>query len=147
MEKWYQRLKSARQKKKLTLEKTCGLLHDEDHITVQSLLAYEKGRATPKIDTLGNLCAIYGVTTDYIIYGNENPTIPNFPVNNTMLCLFMLLYSKKIKYIKDGIIIIEDYDLMKKINILSIGAQKLDLATFYSMEKLLEAMNRIADLK
>lgn len=71
-----QRLRTARNNCNLTQKEVC----DKASIPkVQSLSSYENGSTKIPVDTLSELCSIYGVTSDSIIYGEQSI----LPANNT----------------------------------------------------------------
>lgn len=62
------RLKQAREKAGLTQDAVCqkiGLANN------QSLSAYERGTSSPSVETLKKLCATYGVSADFLLFGND----------------------------------------------------------------------------
>ena len=70
------RLRIARNNCNLTQKEVC----DKANIPkVQSLSSYENGTTKIPVDTLSELCSLYRVTTDSIIYGEQSI----LPANNT----------------------------------------------------------------
>lgn len=64
------RLKAAREKRKLTQKEVCEKIGIPKY---QTLSAYETGKNSPPIDTLKALSILYGVTTDSLLFGNNEP--------------------------------------------------------------------------
>lgn len=139
---WYERLKEARLKKGLTQKQVCENLMNGDNITIQSLVSYENGKKYPKTNVLKKLCTIYDVSSDYIIFGNKNNFLIETPNSDTLLNLFMLIYSKKIE-INENEIIVNDLKLrcqLKKINII---AKYIDISNINQIKQLIDMINDI----
>lgn len=62
------RLKKARERVGLTQDAVCqeiGLANN------QSLSSYERGTNCPTVDTVKKLCKVYGVSADYLLFGDD----------------------------------------------------------------------------
>ena len=66
------RLRIAREKTGLTQKEVAERLNIPKY---QTISAYENDKNSPKLDTLKDLCRIYGVTSDYILFGSEKSVI------------------------------------------------------------------------
>lgn len=62
------RLKEARAKAGLTQEQACK---QAGIPKTQTLSTYERGTSTPRLDALMDLVKLYGVTADWVLFGNE----------------------------------------------------------------------------
>lgn len=60
------RLKLARRAAKLTQ----GDAAAEMGVTRQTVSSWERGETAPSVDALASLCAVYGVSSDQILFGN-----------------------------------------------------------------------------
>lgn len=63
------RLKQARERAGLTQDAVCqkiGLANN------QSVSSYERGTTSPPIETLKKLCRLYGVSADYLLFGESH---------------------------------------------------------------------------
>lgn len=61
------RLKLARRAAKLTQ----GDAAAEMGVTRQTVSSWERGETAPSVDALASLCAVYGVSSDQILFGNS----------------------------------------------------------------------------
>lgn len=66
------RLREAREKIGLTQREVADRLNIPKY---QTISAYENDKNSPKLDTLKELCRLYGVTSDYILFGSEKSVI------------------------------------------------------------------------
>lgn len=66
------RLRKAREKTGLTQREVAERLNIPKY---QTISAYENDKNSPKLDTLKDLCRLYGVTSDYILFGAEKSVI------------------------------------------------------------------------
>lgn len=64
-----QRLREAREKAGLTQAQAVEKLGIPK---AQTLSAYENGKNSPPLEKIGEMCVLYGVSTDYIILGKKN---------------------------------------------------------------------------
>lgn len=63
------RLKQARERAGLTQDAVCqkiGLANN------QSVSSYERGTTSPPVETLKKLCRLYGVSADYLLFGESH---------------------------------------------------------------------------
>ena len=67
MENIAKRLKKLRLEKRLTQDDLAGRLH----VTRQAVSNWETGKTQPDIETLTQLAQTFGVSTEYLIYGQE----------------------------------------------------------------------------
>ncbi len=68
-----ERLQQLRKEKGISQEK----LAEQLHVTRQAISKWETGQSYPDLDNLGALCKLYGVTADYILYGEDTKTQKN----------------------------------------------------------------------
>ena len=61
------RLKNARKKNGKTIEDVL----DAVKISKQSLINYEKGRGNPSLFTIIELCNVYDISLNYLVYGED----------------------------------------------------------------------------
>lgn len=66
------RLREARKKAGLTQEAAAEKLGIPKY---QTISAYENDKNAPKLETLKDFCRLYGVTSDYILFGSEKSVI------------------------------------------------------------------------
>lgn len=141
---WSKRLKESREKVGLTLTSAAGSPHDEDYISRQTLTSYEKGTTYPDVPALHKLCRLYATSADYIIFGRENDPKPYLQSEDTMLNLYMLMYSNKISLDGDGNIAIIDKDLKTKVMIMKEMADSIDLSSYENMQHLLDGIKKLS---
>lgn len=77
------RIKDARKKSKLTIEDVQNLTG----ISRQSLINYENGKGNPTLKNIVDLCNLFKISPNYLIYGDDN----NF--NNMTSSLKKKVYS------------------------------------------------------
>ena len=144
MEKdWNIRLKESRLKAKLTLKKVGSLMNS--NLTEQSLIKYENGNVFPKIDVLEELCNLYSVTIDYILYGDESNFHFSIPTENVLTTFFFLLYKKAIIYNKNSNTIeIKDHKLALDIYKLSVFNKKKEITCISDMQSLINGIKKIS---
>ena len=65
-----ERLQQLRKEKGISQE----ILAEQLHVTRQAVSKWETGQSYPDLDNLGALCKLYGVTADYILYGEDTKT-------------------------------------------------------------------------
>lgn len=145
MDKWNERLKKSRKNKKMTLQDVVKAFKEKDTVSVQSLITYEKGQNYPKLNVLSALCKMYGVSSDYILFGKTESSIPVVPEADTLLCLYMLMHSKRISVNSDGNILIEDSILKRNMIYLNSIVKSLELSNYDAIEKLLSGLNKMAE--
>ena len=68
-----ERLQQLRKEKGISQEK----LAEQLHVTRQAVSKWETGQSYPDLDNLGALSKLYGVTADYILYGEDTKTQKN----------------------------------------------------------------------
>lgn len=141
---WNTRLKEQREKLGLTFEQMAGSPTNPDYISRQSLIEYETNSALPKLDTLKLLCEKYGLSADYILFGKDNCSAPYLPPSDTLLCLFMLMYSKKISCDLKGNVILLDKKLKSNMVIMQQMIDSLDLSNYNEMKQLLDGLKYMA---
>lgn len=145
MGSWNDRLKKAREKNKMTQEMVLSKFPKREVITKQSLIKYEKGETFPKINVLRRLCIIYGVSADYIIFGETKDFVPSVPTADTLLALYMMLYSNKAIGDDDGNIKITDEELKKKFRLVKSTMGYFDFSSLKQLETFVDGLNRIAE--
>lgn len=137
--KWYERLKISRENSKLSLKEVSNRTIDK--ITQQSLIKYEKGEVFPKINVLEELCNMYNVQINYILYGNDNDLNLNIDNKDLYTTLFFLIYSKKMNYNPQrGCLDIEDEILRKQIYKLSVFAKNKIISNFNDLNSLISGI-------
>ena len=140
---WNKRLKESRIKAKLTLKKVGSLMNS--NLTEQSLIKYENGNVFPKIDVLEELCNLYNVTIDYILYGDESNFHFSIPTENVLTTFFFLLHKKAIIYNKDSNTIeIKDHKLALDIYKLSVFNKKKEITCISDMQSLISGIKKIS---
>lgn len=88
-----ERLRDARIAKGKTLKEVAI----DKRTTQQSLIQYEKGTISPRVEVLKELCEYYGVSLNYIVYGNENGIKLEYPIQKQME-VFAVLRSKELAF-------------------------------------------------
>lgn len=136
---WYNRLKSSRENSKLSLKEVSNRTIDK--ITQQSLIKYEKGEVFPKINVLEELCNMYNVQINYILYGNNNDFNLNIENKDLYTALFFLIYSQKINFnTQNGCLEIKDEILRKQIYKLSVFAKNKAISSFNDLNSLISGI-------
>jgi len=115
MNGWNTRLRNIRKQKKISLKEAAITAN----LTQQALIAYENGRVNPKVEYLLKLCDFYGVTLNYIIYGNDNALTLENCLQKNIETFFTLYTSNKITYDSSSSTFkIEDNNLKRYIDFL-----------------------------
>ncbi len=138
MENWNIRLKESRENCCLTLKQVT----EKINITQQSIIEYEKGKIYPKIDMLKDLCDLYSVSVNYIIYGNEiGLSLSNCLQKELEVIISMYIFNK-IK-INNNKIYIVDHNLNKYINYFIKFIDNNDKYDINIIQKIINALNKI----
>lgn len=143
MTTWNERLKKARKDKDLTMDQLIKNLGPIDMVTKPTLISYEQGKIFPKMNVLKRMCEIYGVSADYIIFGENKDFIPTVPDSDTLLCIYMMVYNKKAKY-EDGKLEILDEKLKLKIKRALGTLGYFDFSSFNQLQTFATGLESIA---
>jgi len=138
MNKWCYRLKESREKNNFTLKDVTKYIN----ITQQSLIEYEKGNIYPKIDMLKELCELYNVTINYIVYGNSSGLSFENNIQKEIETLVSMYLFNKIKIENDNIIIL-DPEIMKYFYYFIKFIDENNKYDLNIVEKIIKAINRI----
>ena len=140
---WNTRLRDARLKRNLSLKEVGENIPSA--LTQQSLIKYEKGDIFPKIDILEELCNLYQVTINYIMYGNESSIHFNIAEENILVTLLFLMHKNSITFQKElKILSINDDSLRSKIYKLSVFLSKKDFTTIEDLQILINGIKKIS---
>lgn len=103
-----ERLKEARIKKGFKLD----LVKTHLKITTPTLIKYENGTVSPQVDMLKKMCDYYGVSLNYVVFGNENGIDFKYDIQKVSEVLASLFLNNKIKYDeKNKTIQVQDKDI------------------------------------
>lgn len=140
---WNIRLREARRKKGIPLKEAQKM--SKLDVSQQSLIKYEKGEVFPRIDLLEKMCKLYGVTVDYVLYG-ESEFAPFEDRASSLVTLFMLLYSNKIRFDrKNGKIEISDPRLKLQIAALDYYREEADFSSLDDLERLIQGIKKMEE--
>ena len=143
VEGWNDRLRESRRKKGYSLGELQGM--DKLDMSQQSLIKYKKGEVFPRIDVLEKMCKLYGTTIDYVLYGNDKLG-PFENKSNSLVTLFMLLYSGKMKFDGEGgTIKIVDPVLRYQIGVLDCFRTEADISSIDDINRLVEGIKKLQD--
>ena len=143
-EAWNERLKKCRENKGFTLKE----LEEKDKLGIsqQSLIKYEKGDVYPRIDLLKRMCELYGVSVDYILYGDERMNIDE-DKKSSLLVLYLMMYSEKLVFDEEKqAILINDETLLKQIEILDALKKRVDLNSIDKLLLVAEGLKKITEI-
>lgn len=94
MSEWFDRLKQARLDKRISLPNAAAILLT----TQQSLIKYEKGEISPQFNLMVKMCELYGVSLNYIAYGNEEGIKIELPLQKQLEVIAVLWFREKLYY-------------------------------------------------
>lgn len=127
------------------MDEVCNKLKPEYRVSVQSLISYEKGRVCPKIDVLMDLCRIYNVSADYILFAKSEFSPPAVYSDDILYSLYMLKLTGAATFDKDAVMTIKDEKLKEKLIKLFKIADHHSVLTLDSHKHLVEMINELVD--
>lgn len=138
---WNLRLKEAREKSNLSLSDVSEMLG----ISQQSLIKYEKGEVSPKINWLEKLCKKYNVTIDYILY-NSSELSKSSDLNGYLVALFMLMHSNKLSYDSENLSLhINDKKLNADLFALNTFIKETEIVSIDDLSRLINGIRKLTE--
>ncbi len=135
------RIKDARKRSKLTIEE----VQKQTGISRQSLINYENGKGNPTLKNIMDLCNLYKISPNYLIYGDDN----NFnsissSLKRKIYSLISLVSDNDINYDSiNGIIRFKNNNLKKEFSCCySILIANDDFSKLEAIEKILQYINQ-----
>ena len=139
-ENWHERLKNSRKAKKITLDEISEYIG----LSKQSIIQYEKGEIFPNLDRFAKMIEYYDVSSDYIIFGNNDNRSFAKKEGEEVLTLAMLLYQNKILFDEERkAIIIIDEKINNKFKYASWFISSNDLGKIENLERLIGMIKKI----
>ena len=139
---WRTRLQNSRKAANYTLRHAAKVLHT----TPQTLLSYETSNSVvyPKLDLFYEMCRLYNVSFNYIIYGTEEGLSVDRQTQDIMATFVSLIVGNKASYSPaEKCLFIKDNEIISYLNGLNDYLQiheKYDKELF---SVLIEMINRL----
>ena len=137
---WNERLKKCRLRKKMTLD----VLSKKTNISKQTLIKYEKGVASPSLDSFVSVCEALSTSPNYIIYGRDENIVYKQSLQDEVLMLSLLFHSGKIQYnMNETMIKIVDEELSKSFKYAIWGLKNLNINRLEDFRKFADMISKM----